>query len=61
MEGKLDNKRDPHGTPPHPQPGVANGLSTGQIGSLIIKMNGILRNEFYPALGPSKTHQFEEI
>ena len=61
MAGKLDDKHDHHGTPLHPQPGTTNDLSTGQIGRLIIEMNGILRNEFYPALGPSKTHRFEEI
>lgn len=44
-----------------PQPKDTNGLSTDQIGNLIIEMNCILRNEFYPYLGNDKTCQFEEI
>lgn len=61
MAGILDDKRDHHGTPLSTQPKGTNGLSTGQIGSLIIEMNGILRNEFYPSLGNDKTCRFEEI
>ena len=37
-----------------------NGLSTGHFGGLIIEMNDILCNEFYPALGSNKTCWFEE-
>ena len=61
MAGKPDNKRDPQGMLPNPQTTPESGLSTGQIGSLIIKMNTILHDEFYPSLGKAKTHQFEEI
>ena len=61
MAGKPSNKRDLHGTPPNPQTTRENSLSTGQIGSLVIEMNAILRDEFYPSLGKDKTHRFDEI
>lgn len=61
MAGKLDEKGDHHGMLLSPQPKDTNGLSTDQIGNLIIEMNCILRNEFYPYLGNDKTCQFEEI
>ena len=50
-----------HGMPPVPQTTRENGLSTGQIGSLILEMNAILRNEFYPVLGSRLTHRFDTI
>lgn len=50
-----------HGMPPVPQTTRENGLSTGQIGSLILEMNAILRNEFYPVLGSNLTHRFDTI
>lgn len=37
------------------------GLSTGQIGGMILEMNAILRNEFYPTLGEAKTRRFDKI
>ena len=47
--------------PPATQTTRENGLSTGQIGDLIIEMNDILHNEFYPALGSDKTRWFDTI
>lgn len=61
MAGILDDKCDHHGTLLSTQPKGTNGLSTGHIGSLIIEMNGILRNEFYPSLESDRTCRFEEI
>lgn len=49
------------GTPPNPQKTPESGLSTGQIGGLIIETNAILHDEFYPSLEKDKTHQFDEI
>ena len=55
MAGIPDTNSGHYGTPPAIQTTRKNGLSTGQIGSLIIEMNDILCNEFYPALESNKT------
>ena len=56
MAGVPDTNSSHRGTPPESQTMRENGLSTSQIGSLIIEMNAILRDEFYPILGKAKTH-----
>lgn len=61
MAGVPDTNSGHRGTPPGPQTTRENGLSTGQIGGLIIEMNAILRDEFYPALGSNKTRHFDAI
>ena len=61
MVGVPDINSGHHGTPPATQTTHENGLSTGQIGGLIIEMNDILCDEFYPALGSNKTRQFDTI
>ena len=50
-----------HGMPLATQTMHENDLSTGQIGGLIIEMNDILHDEFYPALGSNKTRWFDTI
>lgn len=61
MVDKFSNKSDCHGKSLNPLPPSENSLSTGQIGGLIIEMNAILCNEFYPFLGKDKIHWFNEI
>ena len=61
MVGVPDTNSGRRGTPPATQTTRENGLSTGQIGGLIIEMNDILRDEFYPALGSNKTRRFDTI
>ena len=61
MVGVPDINSSCRGTPPATQTTLENGLSTGQIGGLIIEMNDILRDEFYPALESDKTCWFDTI
>ena len=61
MMGVPDINSGRCGTPPATQTTRENGLSTGQIGGLIIEMNDIFHDEFYPALGSDKTRQFDTI
>lgn len=61
MAGVPDTNSGHRGMPPDPQTTRENGLSTGQIGSLIIEMNAILRDELYPSLGSDKTRRFDMI
>ena len=61
MVGKLSNKHNLHGAPLNLQTTCENGLSTGQIGGLIIEMNAILHDELYPSGRKDKIHQFGDI
>ena len=61
MVGVPDTNSGCCGMLPATQTTRENGLSTGQIGGLIIKMNEILCNEFYPALESNKTRWFDTI
>ena len=61
MAGASDTKSDHHGTLPDSQTTCGKGSTAGQTGGLIIEMNAIIQNEFYPSLGSNKTRQFDEL